>query len=126
MTHSIRRNSFYAVLLAILALSNVRAIPTGADSCPVITITCGSSETCCCQSYTFAANVSGGYPDKEPTYRWSVSAGRITKGQGTSGIEVDVSGITEDIEVTVKVGGIQPDGCPNPASVSYKTKCAKQ
>ena len=55
---------------------------------------------------TFTANVSGGDNDVTPTYNWSVSAGTISSGQGTSTIIVDTKeagGMT--VTATVDVGG---------------------
>ena len=126
MILSLRRKGFCALLIVMLALANVGADSTCADSCPVVSISCVPDEKCCCQTYTFAANISGGYPEKVPTYKWSVSAGRIMNGQGTSEIEVDGSGVAGDIEVKVEVRGIQPEGCPSPTSVSYRAKCGKK
>ena len=57
-------------------------------------------------SLTFTANVSGGDKNVSPTYNWSISAGTISSGQGTSAITVDTNeagGMT--ITATVELGG---------------------
>jgi hypothetical protein len=40
---------------------------------------------------TFQAHVYGGHPDVKITYTWSVSAGKVSRGQGTSMIAIDAS-----------------------------------
>jgi hypothetical protein len=94
MIHSIWRRGLLASLIAILSFANVGANSSPPDSCPLILIRCSSREGCCCQRRTFAVDISGGYVDKNPTYKWSISAGKIAKGQGTSEIKVDASGVT--------------------------------
>ncbi|HYC88499.1 MAG TPA: Ig-like domain-containing protein [Thermoanaerobaculia bacterium] len=54
----------------------------------------------------FTAHVSGGDAGVTPTYNWTVSAGAIASGQGTSTISVDTSGTGgQTITATVDVGG---------------------
>jgi hypothetical protein len=52
---------------------------------------------------TFTAQASGGTPGVSPIYRWSVSAGRITGGQGTSSIRVDTTGLGQGTEIKATV-----------------------
>lgn len=109
------------IALASTSSAEVKPRP---DSCPVIKIACLSSESCCGPKYTFTANISGGYPDREPSYKWNVSAGTITSGQGTGSIEVDASSANDKpLTVTVEIGNIIPEGCPT--TESYTTRCAK-
>jgi len=55
---------------------------------------------------TFTANVTGGDPAVTPTYNWSVSAGTISSGQGTSSITVDTKGLGgQSCTATVDLGG---------------------
>ena len=71
---------------------------------------------------TFQALVQGGLPTvDEITYTSSVSAGKISAGQGTSTITVDVSDVTrETVTATVSIGGHHP-ACPNNASCTTRT-----
>ncbi len=73
--------------------------------CPVIMVSCPTTV----ESnglITFEATVSGGDPEIKPTYKWSVTAGKIISGKATQKITVDVSGLTLDsITGTVSVGG---------------------
>jgi hypothetical protein len=68
---------------------------------------------------TFVANVSGGSQDTPITYNWTVSAGEIISGQGTSSITVRTPSdrSVSNITATVTLGGL-PVGCdcPNTAS----------
>jgi len=58
---------------------------------------------------TFTANVSGGDPNVTPTFNWTVSAGTISSGQGTSSITVDTTGLPNNstVTATVDVGGYE-------------------
>jgi len=52
------------------------------------------------------------------TYNWSVSAGTISSGQGTSSITVDTAGLGgQTVTATVEVGGLDP-ACSRTASCS--------
>jgi hypothetical protein len=74
------------------------------------------------QPAVFTASLSGGDPDLKLTYDWSVSSGKITKGQGTNTIEVDTAGAAEqDLNATVKVGGVPPE-CQAEASSTMHVK----
>ncbi|MDT5296174.1 MAG: hypothetical protein QOJ76_3054, partial [Acidobacteriota bacterium] len=65
--------------------------------------------------YTLDVNISGGDARSVPTFKWCISQGRITKGKGTSSIEIDAAGVKDEvITVTVIVGGF-PAPCDNVA-----------
>jgi hypothetical protein len=50
------------------------------------------------------------------TYNWSVSAGTISSGQGTSSIQVDTAGLGgQTVTATVELGGLDPS-CSRTAS----------
>jgi len=73
------------------------------------------------ESMTFQAHVYGGDPTVKVTYTWSVSAGKISSGQETSMITIDVSGVTRrSITATVSIGGHDP-ACVNSASCTTQT-----
>jgi hypothetical protein len=68
------------------------------------------------RSIVFSVSISGGETDMKPTYIWSVTAGTITKGQGTYTIEVDTTGLAgKQVIATVEVGDIPPE-CQRTAS----------
>ena len=75
------------------------------SQCPVVRVTCpDSAEEGTEPSYT--ADVSGGDPGVTPTFNWTVSAGSISSGQGTSTIKVETVGTGgQTITATVDVGG---------------------
>ncbi|HEY0406322.1 MAG TPA: hypothetical protein VGC89_11380 [Pyrinomonadaceae bacterium] len=55
-----------------------------------------------------SANVRGA--SRRATYNWSVSAGRISHGQGTPTITIDTSGLGDtDVTVALAVGGSPPE-----------------
>ena len=74
--------------------------------CPTVSVSCPDTGTVG-TPVTFTANVSGGDSGVTPTYNWTVSAGSISSGQGTSSITVDTTGVAggSTITATVDVGG---------------------
>jgi hypothetical protein len=72
--------------------------------CPTVDVSCPDTGTAG-TPVTFTANVSGGDSSVTPTFNWTVSAGTISSGQGTSSITVDTTGVTGTITATVDVGG---------------------
>jgi hypothetical protein len=126
------RNQQRTVLIALLLLltcvpsrSNADASGNKQYSCPIISIVCSSNKSCCGPKYNFTANIVGGHAARKPTYKWSISSGKIAKGQGTGSIDVDANcSDGKPITVTVEIGNVIPDGCPSTAS--YTTECEKQ
>lgn len=78
-----------------------------AQQCPTVTVSCPDTAKENLEgALTFTANVSGGDPNVTPTFNWTVSAGTISSGQGTSSIMVDTTGIGgQTVTATVDVGG---------------------
>jgi hypothetical protein len=84
------------------------AAPVYAEQqCPTVTVSCPDTAAENLEdALTFTANVSGGDPNVTPTFNWTVSAGTISSGQGTSSISVDTTGIGgQTVTATVDVGG---------------------
>lgn len=85
--------------------------------CATLEVTGPAGITAPGETMTFTASVSGGTYD--PTYNWTVSAGTIESGQGTSSIVVrttpDMAG--SSVTATVELGGA-PAGCSCPTSDS--------
>ena len=81
-----------------------RPTPTPSE-CPVVRVSCpdavGEGDPA-----TYTADVSGGDAGVTPTFNWTVSAGTISSGQGTTSITVDTAGTGgQTITATVDVGG---------------------
>jgi hypothetical protein len=71
----------------------VNACPAVQPVCPAIEIVCPTT-IATDQPLTFNSRYSGGVPaNVTPVYNWTVSAGRIIEGQGTSTIKVDTTGL---------------------------------
>ena len=82
--------------------------------CPTLSVSC-PSDVKVGEPITFTASVSG---DASVTYNWSVSAGTISSGQGTSSITVDTAGLGgQTVTATVELGGLDPS-CSKTASCS--------
>ncbi|MDQ3802536.1 MAG: hypothetical protein M3416_01580 [Acidobacteriota bacterium] len=100
-----------------------QALPLG-DPCPTIEIVGPSGDLCRRQRVSLTANLGGIAPRFKPTFKWSVSAGTILSGQSTSSIEVDTIDVGgKSLTVTLKVGGVIPEGCPKVET--YTTECSK-
>jgi len=66
---------------------------------------------------TFSLNYGGG---GDPTYTWTVSAGTITSGQGTSSITVDTTGLSnENVRATVELDNLPRPDCNCDRSAEY-------
>jgi hypothetical protein len=80
--------------------------PPPAPTCPTVNVSCPDTAKPGAP-VTFTANVSGGDPNVTPTFNWTVSAGTISSGQGTSSITVDTTGVqgNSSVTATVDVGG---------------------
>jgi len=98
--------------------------PVIQPSCPVVEISCPTNIGIN-QPLTFSARVSGGNPPVPPVYNWTVSAGTIVEGQGTSSIRVDTTGLAgETVKATLSMGGYTID-CSANCSTSVPLPSAK-
>lgn len=88
-------------------------------NCASVSVSGPSSITQPGGDMNFTANVTGG-TQSSVTYNWSVSAGTITSGQGTSAITVATNdGLAgQTITATVDVGGQCNVDCPKTANAS--------
>jgi hypothetical protein len=86
------------------------------QACPRVGVSCPSSfkEG---EPIIFTVDVIGGDPKVVPSYNWSISAGRIIEGQGTSSIKVDTLGFGQAFTGTVSISGFDQI-CPATASCS--------
>ena len=83
----------------------VRPCPPPPVLCPSITIS-GPDVVSVGAPVTFTANTSGGTPGISPIYNWTVSAGTILNGQGTTSIQVDTTGLSgQSINASISVDG---------------------
>lgn len=95
-----------AIVLSASSSAHVQKCPTVSVSCP--------GGTRAGQPRVFTAQVQGGDSTVQPTYEWTVSAGKILSGQGTFVLTVEVNE-DETMTATVKVGGFAAD-CATTAS----------
>jgi hypothetical protein len=74
--------------------------------CPTTKMNCPDSVTVG-EKLTFTADLRGGDQNVTPTYNWTVSAGAIATGQGTSTITVNTKEVAAggSVTATVEVGG---------------------
>jgi len=87
--------------------------------CPTVSVSCPDSVELG-GPITFNASVGSGGPTV--TYNWSVSAGTISSGQGTSSITVDSGGLGgQTVTATLELGGLDPS-CTRTASCSTSVK----
>lgn len=111
----------YTPLLLLLFLVSAGAEQAYSQSCPQFSVACPDSITP--DPVNFVVRVTGDDPSNKLTFKWTVSAGKIISGQGTSSISVEPTGFEgKTITATVEVGGI-PEGCGNLASCATPTVC---
>jgi len=90
--------------------------------CPTVSVSC-PSDIDAGQPITFTASVAGGAEGATFTYNWSVSAGTISSGQGTSTITVDTTGIAgQSVTASVTIGGADPSCTGTTASCTTSVK----
>jgi hypothetical protein len=91
--------------------------------CPTVSVSCPSDAEINAP-ITFTASVAGGDPNATWTYNWSVSAGTISSGQGTSTITVDTNGVAggTSVTATVTLGGADPSCTGTTASCTTQIK----
>jgi hypothetical protein len=90
---------------AAFTTTAVRVEPCPPISCPTIVVNCRDAAPTS-GPVTFTANISGLSASVRPTYEWTVSAGTIRNGQGTSSIQVDTTGLAgQAIVATLNVLG---------------------
>jgi hypothetical protein len=91
--------------------------------CPTVSVSC-PSDIDAGQPITFTASVAGGAEGATFTYNWSVSAGTISSGQGTSTITVDTAGVAggSSVTATVNIGGADPSCTGTTASCTTSVK----
>ena len=86
-------------------------------ACPTVRVSCPGDLDQGAPA-TFTAEVGQGTPSVSPTYNWTVSAGTITSGQGTSSITVNTDNLAgQTVTATVELGGLDPS-CGRTASCS--------
>jgi hypothetical protein len=90
--------------------------------CPVISVSCPDSVLKTDKNIIFHATVNGGEPKITPTFYWSSSDGRITKGQGTNAVTVRIDGPCPITTATVEIGGFAA-GCARTASCTTCIDC---
>jgi hypothetical protein len=96
--------------------------------CPSISVSGPANEVEAGNSVTFTATVSGG-SQQTVKYHWTISAGKITSGQGTPSIEVsttqDMAGAK--ITATVDIGGLDSRcNCMQTASETVSVRSNQQ
>jgi hypothetical protein len=107
--------------VATVAVADCTGCVAPPPPCPTVSVSC-PSDVEQGSPITFTASVSGGPPSATATYNWSVSAGTISGGQGTSSITVDTAGTGgQSITATVELGGFDP-ACSRTASCTTAVK----
>lgn len=104
----------FLLFLLVVLNSHERAY---SQDCPHAYVSC--PDTITGGSIAFYANVS--LYDPNQSYKWTVSGGRIIRGQGTTSIIVDTAGLVgQSMTATIEVIGF-PTECGNKASCSIIT-----
>jgi len=90
--------------------------------CPTVSVSC-PTDVEANAPITFTASVAGGPEGASWTYNWSVSAGTISSGQGTSSITVDTANLAgQSVTATVSIGGADPSCTGTTASCTTSIK----
>ena len=96
----------------------VNRCPPPPPTCPNVAIEC-PDKVVLGEPLTFRSTVTGGSSSVAQTYNWTVSAGRITDGQGTGTIHVDTTGLAgQPVTATLSMGGYNLD-CSATCTVQF-------
>ena len=131
------RNRRFAVLVLLACLLALGGTSAGFNTsarqqpppskCPKTKVHCPDTVTKS-DTLTYTALVSDGDKEVTPTYNWTVSAGAIESGQGTSTIQVSTKEVSEasTITATVDVGGFDRECGYGSTTNSCTTSVVKQ
>lgn len=98
----------------------VRCTPPSKPTCPNVAISCPDRIEVG-QPVTFNASLTGGSGNVPLVYNWTVSAGRIVEGQGTSSIKVETAGLEgQSLKATLAMGGYEED-CSASCTIQFPT-----
>jgi hypothetical protein len=97
-----------AVIVAPISLATgATPHPPIPAECPTVTIDCSANIVCSGDPIIFTATINGGDPNLQSKFKWTLSAGTITSGQGSSTIMVDSKGLGgQSITVTVEIDDV--------------------
>lgn len=110
------------ILLVTLTLTSASAMAQTA-TCGITEIE-GPPQADPGQSLAFRVKTTGIVHTKNPEFRWKLSAGTITMGQGTNEITVETAGLDEqEVNVVVELAGL-PTGCKGVASKTVQLKAS--
>lgn len=106
------------MLVIVAAGASAESLAQVSDECPTVMIA-ADAEVNGPEPAKFQASAKGGSAEVDAAYNWSVSAGTIVAGQGTSQIVVDTNGLAAGtvINATVEVLGY-PGSCDTSASAA--------
>jgi hypothetical protein len=107
----------FLMFASVLLPSTARSHAPVAD-CPKLTIECPDEPAEFGKTYNVKVRVTGGNPDQELTYNWSISSGEIVEGQGTPSIKIRLIK-DRSPTATVEVNGLPPD-CEKVASCTFQ------
>lgn len=112
--------SFISVLGTFLCLLQATIMPATSarlvEFCPILEVVCAKGDCGYGPEYEFVVRITGGDSKVKPSFKWSISSGRIIEGEGTARIKVDASGSEEScLTVRVIVIGYDP-GCDQNAA----------
>ena len=108
---------YFSAVLILLGYSSEGALAQeNRQGCPLISIS-RVEVASTVPTLMYKANIQSGDSSVTPRLNWTVSAGKITGGQGTSEVSVDAEG-NNSITVTVEVSGYASN-CPNKAAYTF-------
>lgn len=112
--------------LFLLAVAILSIVQLHSQNCPTsIRVNAPTMDIEAGKPFEFIAVINGLPKDLSVTYNWTVSAGTITSGQGTSVITVEVESNDENCTATVEIGGL-PRECSSTGSATVSIKKAPE
>jgi len=107
----------FLVVLILLA-TPIGALAFASQQCPIISVEAPAEEIEEGTPLVFTAKLNAVVPTAKPQFKWTLSAGTITAGDGTAVITVDTAGLGgQDVTATVEGSGISTT-CSMVATIS--------
>jgi hypothetical protein len=118
-------NCLAVICFSLISLGTSAPVGAQEAKCPAITVDCPTVFLQQGELLTVTASLDGADPKLNLSYNWTINAGVIVGGQGTSSITVGEFPIGETFTATLEISGLDPS-CQHSASCSLTTHLAPQ
>ena len=107
-------------ILLLIVLSSIFCFEAFGQKCPMVRVILPSKGIFPGDSMLFSISLIGKFDNSKLEYKWTVSSGEISDGQGTTAILVETDKKTDgEVTATVEIKGL-PEGCQDSFSETWE------